>query len=330
LLPLPLRLVSPKFALWAPGESNIGRWWLAIGCVLFSLSAVSAAEHACNASSPCVIPGKDGGRYYLAFPKDWNGSTQLKPFVFFHGHGGSGAAKLRNKGLVRSLTSRNYLYIAPDGGRFNFRNRPMLGWAARHEKNPRAGRSDIRFVENVLADVARRFPVDLQQTIVSGFSSGGSMAWFFSCYSKVPLAGVIPIAGGLRRPLPGNDRSGPKRRPNGALTGTCPGGPRALVHVHSFSDRQVPLEGRAIRAWHQGDVFEGLAIQRNTNRCRSRPDKISTSGQIWCRSWTSCDSGKPVRFCLHAGGHGVPMHWPSAALKWIAPGKLPATTITGR
>lgn len=267
----------------------------------------------CSLAAPCAITGKEAGTYYLAFPQNWDGKSKLKALVFFHGHGGSGGRVLRNAGLIQPLTQRGYVVVAPDGAEFNFRNRPIRGWAARRESSPRAGRSDIRFTEQVIADVARRIPIDAGKTIVSGFSSGGSMAWYFSCYSKMPLAGVIPIAGGLRRPLP----AGGTRSADGALTATCPGGPRKVLHIHGYSDRQVPLEGRAIRAWHQGDVFAGLAIQRKTNKCGSRPDQIDTASPIWCRSWNRCESGKAIRFCLHSGGHIVPKGWPEDGLGWI-------------
>lgn len=221
---------------------------------------------------------------------------------------------MRNKRLSRMLKEAGYLLVAPDGPQFTFNNRTTRGWAARPEgENPRGQRDDIKFVENVLGDLSKKFNIDLESTLVSGFSSGGSMAWYFSCYSSVPLAGVVAVAGGLRRPLP----LGGTRQGDGSLAKTCPGGPRKLVHIHGFNDRQVPLEGRGIRSWHQGDVFEGLAVQRHTNQCQSRPDKVSSQGAFWCRQWTRCRSDKAIRFCLHGGGHGLPKNWLAQSLDWL-------------
>lgn len=294
----------------------------ALGLALFQTLA-HGSERPCGLTSPCSISGPDGGSYYLAFPPAWNSEDALKPFVFFHGHGGSGASEMKNKWLIGAVTSRGYLFVAPNGPMFRFRGRSVRGWAARPEgKNPRGKRNDIAFVEGVLAEIAKRFPVKLTQTIVSGFSSGGSMAWYFGCYSKVAIAGLLPVAGGLRRPLP----SGGKKQPDGSIAITCPGGPRKIVHIHGFADRQVPLEGRGIRSWHQGDVFEGLAVQRHTNQCGSRPDAITSKGPLWCRTWNACASGKSVQFCLHAGGHWMPKDWFEHGLNWLTKPKL----ITGR
>ena len=204
--------------------------------------------------------------------------------------------------------------VAPDGPEFAFAGRTTRGWAARPEgEDPRGNRDDILFVEKLLIDVADRFDIDVGQTVVSGFSSGGSMAWYFSCYSKMPLVGVVAVAGGLRRPLPVTGGEAPDEMSERV----CPGGARNLIHIHGFSDRQVPLEGRAIRSWHQGDVFESLAIQRNTNQCVSRPDKIELADGYWCREWSKCASLKGLRLCLHAGGHGMPKNWLAQGLDWL-------------
>jgi len=273
-----------------------------------------ALEQPCAQNQPCEIAGDDGGTYHLRFPDDWDGKERLKPFVFFHGHSGSGAGVVRNRAMVKTITNRGYVLIAPDGPMFHFRGRDVRGWAARPQAgSARERRDNIAFTENVLADVEKRVPVDLAETVISGFSSGGSMAWFFSCYSPLPIAATVAVAGGLRRPLPRARVAGE----GGSAVRTCPGGPRKVLHIHGYSDNQVPLEGRGIRSWHQGDVFEGLAVQRHTNQCGSRPDKIETKGRFWCRTWNRCGSGEPLRFCLHSGGHGVPKGWIAEVFGWM-------------
>ena len=269
------------------------------------LGTSALAADVCGVSSPCEISGKDGGTYYVSLPNDARQSKDLKPFVFFHGHNGSGRAVLKNKNLVQKIHDAGYVLIAPDGPEFSFNGRISRGWAARPEEpgESRGGRSDIAFVEAVLRDVASKHAVDISKTVISGFSSGGSMAWYFSCYSSLPLKGVLSVAGGLRRPLPTKEK--------------CKGGARTLFHLHGFSDRQVPLEGRRIRAWHQGDVFEGLSIQRTTNQCRSKPDAIETKGPFWCRTWSGCATGQPSRFCLHPNGHSMPQNWLAEGLNFI-------------
>lgn len=277
---------------------------------------VSAAYSACGKKVLCSLSGNNGGTYYFSVPDDFEHSKAKKAFLFFHGHNGSGRGVIGNKGLVRQLHEAGYVVIAPDGPLFTFNGRSARGWAARPEgTSPRGKRNDIAFVERVLGDVARKTGIAPGDTVVSGFSSGGSMAWYFSCYSKMKLAGVIAVAGGLRRPLP----DGGVPQLDGSIAKKCPAGPRRVIHIHGFSDRQVPLEGRGIRAWHQGDVFEGLAVQRHSNQCQSRPDKMKITSNYWCRDWLKCKSKKTIRLCLHAGGHGMPKGWLDLGLDWLKP-----------
>ena len=60
-----------------------------------------------------------------------------------------------------------------------------------------------------------------------------------------------------------------------------------------------------------------FSVQRHTNQCGSRPDRVSTKGAFWCREWTRCQSQMPIRLCLHAGGHGIPKNWLEEGLTWL-------------
>lgn len=276
-----------------------------LGCAFTApVAPLAHAQETCGVKVPCEIGGKDGGTYHFSAPAQ--SDKALRPFVFFHGHNGSAKGVMRNKGLARALHAKGYVLVAPDGPEFTFRGRTTQGWAARKEGGaPRGGRDDIRFVERVLEDLATRLKLQPGSTMLSGFSSGGSMAWYMGCYSQIPVAGVIAVAGGLRRPLPAVSA----KREDGSSVIKCPSPPRNMVHIHGWNDRQVPLEGRGIRAWHQGDVFESLSVQRATNQCGSRPTTVESKGPAWCRSWTGCDSGADVHMCLHGGGHGMPKGW---------------------
>lgn len=266
----------------------------------------------CGGAVACIVGGVDGGTYHYSAPPKAAGP--LRAFVFFHGHNGSAKGVMRNTGLARALHAQGYVLVAPDGPEFTFRGRTVQGWAARKEPGAhRGGRDDVRFVERVLEDLAGKVDLEPGSTVLSGFSSGGSMAWFMGCYSRQDFAGIIAVAGGLRRPLPPQEG----RREDGSAIMKCPSPPRPMVHIHGWNDRQVPLEGRGIRSWHQGDVFEGLAVQRATNQCGSRPTKVESEGPLWCRSWTGCGTGADIHMCLHGGGHGMPPGWLDTGLSLL-------------
>lgn len=261
--------------------------------VLLSAMAPAAAngEDPCGPEAACAI---EGGDYHLRLPPGWDGLTPLPAVVFFHGHRSSGATIFRSSGLRQTFLDNGYLVIGPNGAA---RPDGARAWPAR----PGAGtRDDVAFTLAVLDDVAARLPVDRARIFATGFSAGGSMAWMMGCYAGERFAGVASVAGALRRPTPE----------------ACPGGPVPLLQIHGFADRQVPLEGRAIGNWHQGDVFESLGLIRTANGCGSRPDAITVEAPYRCRDWTGCD-GAPVRLCLHDGGHGLPKGWTDLAREFL-------------
>ncbi|MEM9439944.1 MAG: PHB depolymerase family esterase [Pseudomonadota bacterium] len=249
---------------------------------------------ACDAETPCDI---DAGSYHLALPDDWDGETALPAIVFFHGHRSSGRSVMN--GSVRSIFGKSgYAVIAPNGQMWP--DADYRYWPGR--PLARAERDDVAFTEAVVDDVAGRIPLNRERILVAGFSAGGSMAWMIACYRGDLFAGYVSIAGALRRPTPST---------------SCPGGPARMLHIHGFADAQVPLEGRAIRDWHQGDVFASLDLLRSTNGCESKPSAIEIDDPFWCRNWNACSSGADIDFCLHDGGHGMPEGWVTLAKDWF-------------
>jgi polyhydroxybutyrate depolymerase len=260
------------------------------------VAAAGAAEPLCGVETPCRVANGD---YLLVLPDDWDGWTPLPAVVFFHGHNASAAAVVGSASLRRSLVDRGYLLIAPNGALLP--GRDSRGWPARPFEGE--GRDELAFVAAVMADVEQRLLIDRARTLVSGFSSGGSMAWLVACYAGAGYGGFAPVAGGLRRPQP---------------AGPCPAGPLRLLHIHGWADAQVPLEGRGIGNWHQGDVFAAFDILRRTNACTTEPSGFSQDGIYRCRYWRGCGStDADISFCLHDGGHLLPDGWAELARAWF-------------
>ncbi len=256
------------------------------------LAPVAAANNLpCGQDTPCVI---EGGDYHLLFPPDWDGVTPLPAVVYYHGFRSSAASIYRSGAMRRTFAQNGYLVIAPNGAL-----RPgtdIRAWPAR--PGATGWRDDVAFTLDVLDDAAVQVPVDPSRIYATGFSAGGSMAWMMACYAADRFAGFASVAGALRRPNPDQ---------------TCPSGPINLIQIHGFADKTVPLEGRGIRDWHQGDVFESLGLARRTNSCRSNPDTIEVGEAYRCRAWSaSCQNGG-LRLCIHDGGHGLPAGWADLA-----------------
>lgn len=253
--------------------------------LMFAGTAVQAQD--CN---PCDV---DGGSYHLRLPE---GPGPHPVLIWFHGHRGNGASIHRSGGLARDFLGNGYALLAPNG--FQREDDGPRSYPARDG----APRDDVAFAFTSLAAAAERANLDMDRIYAGGFSAGGSMAWLLACKAGDRLAGMVSVAGALRRPND-TDCAGLKGLP--------------LMQVHGYADGQVPFEGRAIRDWHQGSVWEILDRAREANGCRSNPDAIEMGDDFRTRIWAaSCDAGR-VRIDVHDGGHGLPQGWTERAVAFF-------------
>jgi len=197
--------------------------------------------------------------------------------------------------LQRDFLENGYALLAPNGFR---RADGPRSYPARDG----APRDDVAFTFLALEDASGRANIDMERIYAGGFSAGGSMAWLLACQAGERLSGMVSVAGALRRPNT-TDCAG--------LTGL------PVMQLHGFADGQVPFEGRGIRDWHQGSVWEILDRARVANGCRSNPDKIELEDDFRTRIWDASCSGASVRLDVHDGGHGLPRGWTLRALEFL-------------
>lgn len=256
-----------------------------LAAVFALVLAGAGASQDCGPDTPCEI---EGGRYHLRLP---DGPGPHPVLIWFHGHRGNGASIHRGGGLERDFLQKGYALLAPNGFQ---RSDGTRSYPAR-DGSPR---DDVAFAFTALNDATTRSSLDLDRVYAGGFSAGGSMAWLLACEAGDRLAGMVSVAGALRRPNT-TDCAGLEGLP--------------VMQIHGFADNQVPFEGRAIRDWHQGSVWDILDRARVANGCRSHPDTIDIGDSFRSRSWDASCSGAPIRLDVHNGGHGLPRGWTARA-----------------
>jgi polyhydroxybutyrate depolymerase len=274
----------------------LGLLALLLSTLLAPLTPTPAMANSCGGpDAACAVALGD---YNIVLPEKSN-KAPVPVVVHFHGAGGTGAGVTRNRGMMKPFLDRGYAVIAPNGlGREGRKG----GFWSFIPGRPKL-RDELAFTRQVLDDAVAKFGIDRDRVLLTGFSIGGSLTWYLACQAPTDFAAYAPVAGGFWRPHP-----------------TDCAGPIKMLHTHGWVDSTVPLEGRPI--WggviHQGDIFQGLQLWRAENGCNAgRPDKFSTKGRFWRRTWTSCDPGTALQMAMHAGGHGVPKGWSTMALDWF-------------
>ena len=92
----------------------------------------------------------------------------------------------------------------------------------------------------MLDDAEKRFNIDRDRVLMTGYSIGGSNVSYLACREPEIAAAFAPVAGGFWRPHP-EDCAGPVK----------------LLHTHGWRDQTVPLEGRPLGETPNGRVEQG-------------------------------------------------------------------------
>ncbi len=273
---------------------------LALALALFA-SAANAQDACGRDGDACEVPL---GTYRAALPEEAlpeeSGAGTVPAIIFLHGSGGTGLGVLSMTDTIGALTARGYAVLAPDGlGRGG---RSGGFWSFLPEEQRPRRRDERAFFDQIVADAAKRFGIDPEAVILSGFSAGAFMVTTLACEDPETFAAYAPVSGGFWDPIPES----------------C-AGPVRLIQTHGWTDRTVPLEGRTLGGgrFQQSDILTGLHRFRDANGCdHTEPDGHRTTGGFQRRYWI-CDPGSALEFALFPGGHGVPSGWAEMMLDWF-------------
>jgi polyhydroxybutyrate depolymerase len=197
-----LVVMAPALLLLRPAQ---GAW----------LAAAIAAK-----SRPVTLAAGGLARDYRLFVPA--GRLYARPLLLaLHPLHGDAVSFERRTGLDEGAAAAGVVVAYPDG--FD------RSWNAGTCCQPAAGRGvdDVAFLRAVVADVARRTPIDPSRVAVTGFSNGALMSYRLVCAADSGVRVAIAVAGGL-------------------VSGAClPPSPVSVLHVHGARDRVIPLDGEA-------------------------------------------------------------------------------------
>ncbi|MFV1529456.1 MULTISPECIES: alpha/beta hydrolase family esterase [unclassified Phaeobacter] len=227
----------------------------------------------CGEELACALGDRS---YHVMEPDNWDGVAPLPVLMHFHGWSRTGKHALRSDRVGASAKRRGVLLVTPNG-----RGKSWNFWTADTE--------DVTFADAVLADVAKRYPVDAEQVFVSGYSYGSAMAWRYACQSGKGIAALLAVAGSIDQ------------------TETCAEAPQEVRHVHGLADTVMDFP-----MGPGGDVTYPVALWRRAFDCsgggEAQGDWQVRSFLTFSRTGWSC-GGHDVTLDLHPGGHFIPHGW---------------------
>jgi polyhydroxybutyrate depolymerase len=123
--------------------------------------------------------------YLLARPEHADPAGPAPLILEFHGLMSNARQQAAYSGLAAAATRRGFVVVTPQGsGRVPHWNYPGT-----------RGADDVRFVDDLVAAVAREVAVDERRIFAAGISNGAGLVMTMLGRVRLPLAGVAAVAG---------------------------------------------------------------------------------------------------------------------------------------
>lgn len=210
--------------------------------------------------------------------------------VMLHGGGGSAAVAEQYYGWDQEADREKFVVAYPDGlgpvePAWNTGG-GCCGYPARNDID------DVRFIQDMVAAIGSRIPLDDRRIYAAGISNGGIMAYTLACRTDL-FAAIGPDSA--------------------TMLGTCETpAPTSVIHIHGLQDTTIPFDGGtgAGPAAIDGPPVPAVIDQwRVVDRCA--PATSTTAGVVTTAVGT-CAEGRAVELVTIAdGGHG----WPGSPVK---------------
>jgi polyhydroxybutyrate depolymerase len=257
----------------------------AVGLAACALPLMARAQPA-PACTVAAVAGDareltSGGRprvYRLFVPASAAGATRLPLVLDLHGTGGNAPGRARESGF-EALAAREGFAVATLQAEDSRWNVPVATWRA----------DDVKYVSDVIDDIAARVCIDPARVYATGFSGGGRMSSLLGCRLNDRIAAIAPV-GGLR------------------WFGPCGGRAVPVLTVHGLADGTNPYEGHGDRGaeWVES-VPEALAGWAMHNRCQPRLIQDPAAGPVQTLRYAGCERGAEVKLLRIDGmGHVWP------------------------
>jgi polyhydroxybutyrate depolymerase len=236
--------------------------------------------------------------YWLYWPDRYQGEKSMPLVLALHGDGSDADSLARFSGLNEKADEAGFLVVYPNG---TGQREKMLTWNAGRCCGYAQHRNidDTEFIEKILNEVEKGYPVDRSRIYVTGISNGAMMA--YRLVSELPhrIAAVAAVAGSLE------------------VDSFSIKWPVPVMHFHGTQDEFVPYRGghgpRSTNRVHftsVQDTIETWAWINEANKVPETvelPDKADDGTRVVRHTYRASKTGADViLYEIQGGGHTWP------------------------
>jgi len=239
---------------------------------LLAILATCIAPAAVAATQDIPLKYQNLDRGYRLFIPDAP-ATQPRPLIVAL-HGGYGTGKNMEELTSLNLAGGNLGFVIayPEGvGR---------SWNAGTCCNPalQKGIDDVGFLKAMVANIAKRTPINTTRVYGTGFSNGAMMTHRVACDAPDLFRAIATASGGLMMP-------------------TCAGKkPISALLIQGRADKRIPWEGGNVDGSYRPPVLEIFNKLAARNQCAAQESSMP-DGVAKCVARRSCAGGTEVWLC---------------------------------
>ena len=236
--------------------------------------------------------------YSLHVPAGWNGTSALPVLLVFHAV---------PRGNMRAVTGfdgvadqRGFAVVYPQSDGPDW----AVGCSA-CTNAARGGIDDVRFVEDVLDDLAESIPVDTRRVWAAGFSQGALLTHYLACEIPDRIAAFASVAATMIEEV---------------VVGCVPTRKVPWLFVHGSADPVLPAGGeagafaRTISIQTTAEIwaeFDGCPEEAALSELPDGGDLNTTFVRL--HDWDACEAGVEVQWYEVRGGGHV---WPGSPVQF--------------
>jgi polyhydroxybutyrate depolymerase len=235
--------------------------------------------------------------YVIHVPRGYDASKPAPVVLILHGAGMNGVMMALFSGLNEKADREGFLAVYPNG---TGAGELLLTFNAGTAVGPFAAGlpDDVKFIDQLLNDLARRAKVDFDRVYATGMSNGGMMCYRLAAELSGRIAAIAPVAGTMGPDDPKPDR------------------PVPVLHFHGTADTLVPYDGpgRNIPRFIKfRSVEETIATWAELNGCPTEhetvdlPDRVNDDTTVRRRTYgPGKHDSEVVLYSIDGGGHTWP------------------------